>query len=456
MRVRSISVRKLFGRFDHTIPLNLDERITIIHGPNGYGKTALLRLIDAAFRFDSSTLGSIPFQTLCVDLDDGSYLEVSPVKTSRRRGRGRPDVLYVFSEDKQPLVTAVYRKEHARWGTSSMDDAEELYREASDELSRVPTAGEMLDILRQKRPGLDDEFFLRFWLRFVSVALISVQRFFTPTELEPLEASMLRQDKDEGEALTFDQTVIVYSKDLRKAIGQAQAGYTSRIQDLDRTFPKRLMAAMKEPAPSDAEIARKLRELDEQRQRLARLGVLPSEDTGTEVPASIADDATRKLLWLYACDVEAKLEVFADFAGRAELLQELINQRFQFKRLRLDAERGFVFESDAGEELPPTALSSGEQHQLIMLYECLFAIDEDALLLVDEPELSLHVSWQVEFLHDLQRIIDIARFDVLIATHSPQIIHNRWDLTIELQPPSEPPVSITSEVPVVEQEAALE
>ena len=29
-------------------------------------------------------------------------------------------------------------------------------------------------------------------------------------------------------------------------------------------------------------------------------------------------------------------------------------------------------------------------------------------------------------------IINLSRFDVLIATHSPQIIHDRWDLTFEL------------------------
>ena len=52
--------------------------------------------------------------------------------------------------------------------------------------------------------------------------------------------------------------------------------------------------------------------------------------------------------------------------------------------------------------------------------------------MIDEPEISLHVAWQQEFLHDLEKITDLAKFDVLIATHSPQIIHDRWDLTQEL------------------------
>jgi len=43
-RLTKIEVVNLFGIFKHTIPLNLTDRITIIHGPNGYGKTVLLSL----------------------------------------------------------------------------------------------------------------------------------------------------------------------------------------------------------------------------------------------------------------------------------------------------------------------------------------------------------------------------------------------------------------------------
>jgi predicted ATP-binding protein involved in virulence len=47
MRVRSIDVKGLFGVFNHEIPINSAERVTIIHGPNGFGKTVTLRMIAA-------------------------------------------------------------------------------------------------------------------------------------------------------------------------------------------------------------------------------------------------------------------------------------------------------------------------------------------------------------------------------------------------------------------------
>jgi predicted ATP-binding protein involved in virulence len=49
MRIKQISITKLFGIFDHVISLNLDDRITIIHGINGVGKTSILGLINGFF-----------------------------------------------------------------------------------------------------------------------------------------------------------------------------------------------------------------------------------------------------------------------------------------------------------------------------------------------------------------------------------------------------------------------
>ena len=69
---------------------------------------------------------------------------------------------------------------------------------------------------------------------------------------------------------------------------------------------------------------------------------------------------------------------------------------------------------------------------MVMYYKLLFETDPDTLVIIDEPELSMNVVWQRNFLKDLQRIVDLRQFDVLIATHSPQIIHDKWDWMVPL------------------------
>ncbi len=64
MRIETIEIAGLFGIFNHTIPLNLEERITIIHGPNGFGKTATLRLVNGVFNSKYSELKAFPFNNL--------------------------------------------------------------------------------------------------------------------------------------------------------------------------------------------------------------------------------------------------------------------------------------------------------------------------------------------------------------------------------------------------------
>ncbi len=67
------------------------------------------------------------------------------------------------------------------------------------------------------------------------------------------------------------------------------------------------------------------------------------------------------------------------------------------------------------------------------MYELIFKTEENTLVLIDEPEISLHITWQKEFLNDILRIIDLQKMQVIVATHSPQIINGRWDLVYNLE-----------------------
>ena len=142
------------------------------------------------------------------------------------------------------------------------------------------------------------------------------------------------------------------------------------------------------------------------------------------------------VLSIWVSDVEAKLGVFDELATKIELFSNLIKSRFQYKSMTVRRDTGFVFTTAKGDLLPPTGLSSGEQHELVLLYELLFKVKPNSLILIDEPEISLHLAWQVEVLGDLQKIVKLSDFDVVVATHSADIIGSHWDLTVELKGPN--------------------
>lgn len=79
MRITEICARNLFGIFNHTVTMKLDERITIIHGKNGVGKTALLRMINSLFSLNFYELSKIYFDELKIEFDDCSYVRVNQI-----------------------------------------------------------------------------------------------------------------------------------------------------------------------------------------------------------------------------------------------------------------------------------------------------------------------------------------------------------------------------------------
>ena len=82
-RVKSVTVKKLFGIYDHSISLRLDERVTIIHGPNGVGKTMILKLLSALFSGRLHEFGRVPLEHFEVQLTDGTTISVSQARSRR-------------------------------------------------------------------------------------------------------------------------------------------------------------------------------------------------------------------------------------------------------------------------------------------------------------------------------------------------------------------------------------
>ena len=107
-------------------------------------------------------------------------------------------------------------------------------------------------------------------------------------------------------------------------------------------------------------------------------------------------------------------------------------RRFQDLADELFAETGkkiirgkneIVFEQD-GVELLPYRLSSGEKQMLVILLTVLVQDKAPCVLLMDEPEISLHIEWQ-------QRIISIIRemnpyAQIILTTHSPAMVMGGW------------------------------
>ena len=140
-----------------------------------------------------------------------------------------------------------------------------------------------------------------------------------------------------------------------------------------------------------------------------------------------------KAIQLYIDDTEQKFSLFDGELKKIELFRKIINDRLLWKEVKINVEKGIEVESTETDlPIPLEKLSSGEQHLLVLYYDMIFRIDAGTLVLIDEPEISLHVSWQKRFILEVKKISEVNGMKALIATHSPTLIGKYWYLTKEL------------------------
>lgn len=447
MRIRRVFVEGLFNIFDHDIPMKMDDRITIIHAPNGFGKTAILRMIDGLFNSRYADLRIFPFAQFGVEFEDDSVLEVSrstEANDDRRHERADPTrgngkSLIIRWAGHEPFRLKPLRERDLGFPIEAIDDIVEDLTRVGRRKWRT-SSGEVLeldDVLARYgnyfptryRLERDEPDWLQYVRKQVPVRFIRTDRLAQP-------GAEFRRGRA-GRTVLSTPTVLTYAEELASNIRSTLTEYAELSQSLDRTFPGRLV----EQSPTDGitkkEISQRLAEFEEKRKRLVDAGLLdqerdPQSLIGGTVDQTI-DETKAGILAVYVGDVEKKLSVFDTLAAKIDLFKSVINRLFRHKRMVISKDAGMTFTTDAGAPLEATSLSSGEQHEVVMLYELLFKLPPDSLILIDEPEISLHLAWQKQFLQDLTDMTGLSGFDVLLATHSPQIISDRWDLTVELQ-----------------------
>ena len=222
--------------------------------------------------------------------------------------------------------------------------------------------------------------------------------------------------------------------ELSGAIKSKLTEYAALSQSLDSTIPQRLIAEARRESLSEPTLRARLADLDQERSKLMEAGLL-DRDEALQLSDDKISTAVLDVLAVYITDTEGTLSIVDDRYHKIDVRRRIVNERFQHKSLYVDKNRGFGVRLHDRSDLSLEGLSSDEQHELIVFYEWLSDVKPNSLILIDEPELSLHVAWQKEFINDLQSIIGLSNFYAIIATHSPEIINDRRDLTIGLEGP---------------------
>jgi predicted ATP-binding protein involved in virulence len=442
-RISKIRVYELLDQYNYKFDNFVDERITMIFAPNGSGKTILLKLINSIFNNDFIEVFKLPFKKIEFDFTDNSTFIVK--KIVRDSEENKESLRYeLISQDEEDVKTEVMDINFVKEVSSLSAISRTL-----PFLRRI-AAGKWVDNRRNKVLNLQDivdEYGDMFDLSYVledqqkdkfkdlvSVHLVETSRLYDFKQLESR-----RKNSYANEVIFEDSiatTVNLLSEDIKRLISQKLNEFAFVSQEKDRSFPSRLVSLMKlgERVADTDSIISELEELEKYRRKLSSIGLLENQNETFSGFRENPETYIAKVLGLYIEDTREKLSVFYELEEKITLFLEIINAKYQDKELTIDKNAGFVIKLRNGKELKNiNFLSSGEQHILVMYFNLLFMTEENTLFLIDEPEISLHIEWQQDFLSDLQKIRQLSNLDFLVATHSPDIMNGNWSISVGLE-----------------------
>ncbi|GBC64138.1 ATPase [Desulfonema ishimotonii] len=414
--LKKICIEGLFNKFNYEIELK-NEGITILTGPNGYGKTTILKIIYAFAVKNLFFFFQLPFKKIVMIQENN---EIELLKTES-------DTLKMKWGNKEPKI---YRKSNITEMNKQLF-SNLSYRQIDENLwhdrktDSLYTTEELLNQLGENDPESQAKYYKKQMPDFGEVYLIKEQRLIRKNAISRRRKYPFYFEKEMKE--NFASTIEEYATDLFESLKDILANASKIGQELDSSFPRRLFDETE--SLSEEEFNKRYDVIKKKQRALSLYGLSATkEDSDTTFKE---ENATALLVYLN--DTEKKLAVFDEILEKLQIFSNILNERqFVHKKFVISPDFGFRFTTEDGKELPLTELSSGEQQEVVLLYGLLFRAGPNTLVLIDEPEISLHVAWQKAFLNDLLKIVELRKVTVITATHSPQIIDIHWDLVIDL------------------------
>jgi predicted ATPase len=356
----------------------LDRHVNVFFGLNGSGKTSLLKILDSAMAADASPLADVPFTSAQVTLYTEQFKRelvrtIDHKSIVERTNKEGPGDMFVRADG------TISRSNQVLWESQPQDAAlQGPYRHAFLPISRMAT--------------------------------VPANSFGAPT----LSGRALEEQLNRSFAENLTQVWQLYVNTLNAEVRAAQSqGLANILRDV--LVPK----DRKTPTPvqnTDAAYAN----LTSFLQRQGSSHILPSEAAFKQRYAE--DQALRSVV----SDIDAVESRITEAMEPRARLQSLIGKMFAGGKSVLFGDDKIQVRLDDQREIPLGQLSSGEKQVLRLLIEQL-RVDISSIL-IDEPELSMHVDWQRELISSMRALNPHSQ--IILATHSPEIMAEVDDSTI--------------------------
>lgn len=378
MILNQLKVRGLYGSYDYDLDFtnHVDSSVRFITAPNGYGKSTILRLIECFFNRSLTLLVSPKLRYSTIEF----YMPKYRVHIFQKSTPAQE----LDSDEPTGMVEAVISVFKPK-GTKSIE---------TKTITQKDVESQKDDLLPKT---------LNIYLKSKSIHLIADNRLWVHdanseehiVELVEIVKNTIEKQDDKisrkfNELMTYNASKQSFvNTDIEKlcsktgkllsryqAVGIAKEYEVCKMSDVNSPFRMAYLLSISEAIGGDKQELQKLELFSE---------------------------------WVRRCEFANKMMIFRKKDGVV-----------------------FVSNDEISTKILPEELSSGEKQLVVQAIELLFCTPEDSIVLVDEPELSYHVAWQMLYCENLKSIAKQRKLQCVVATHNPQMFNYDWDLSIDL------------------------
>ena len=431
--IESFKITKLWG-YREDINLTFNNDVNVLIGVNGSGKTTVLNLLNSILSLDISRILNVNFEYAEIhlrDFKDSSVLRTVKVDAANRLLRLRLDEKETNIDTES--ITGHRFTEHRR------------------QLGKGDTLPERLPERFVRRTIVPEKFYDEL-TSLVPIVWLPISRHL-PTVVGE-EERYTRRDPPESVDSRIPQL-------LNYDLSRYYNGLTAQLSERYREFEHRVLSvilyskgddqlqsildSLPSSLPTKAEKEQLLRALETT--KLSGKGMRSRIDEHFAVAEKVVK-RTRENPGVFEDEdilvlpLIPRTQAMVKYAGKLEedrenifaplrFYEKTVNSFLEDKFIEIDGSGELKIRLSSSLELDWHLLSSGEKQILILLTQAFLRIDEPVVYIADEPELSLHVTWQEKLLESLVTLG--GQKQIIVATHSPDIVGDFRDKVIDLE-----------------------
>lgn len=423
MEIRKISYRNVYGFLSADLTFTRGENFLV--GINGSGKTTVLNLIRWVLGPSLPDLCTLQHDSIQLDLKHGNYLYtiVSKIENDiHELSLTSKDKTHNFKPIRTPLtIDPKLLKSHSLW-----ENVKSSYAHMTPEPDEVPAWSFLLKELPSPVfVGLE---------RRVDDSLTGTSLEMQRKRIESSTAQRMASNLMRDAFNTSKHRMVEIGEELnRKVIELSFSG---------------VVTGSLQPNKSDTKDSlKKIKQLKTRFEKSSKEGAyskaLSAKDVRTavvtyleELEALVIGHKENEEIWVmlnqHNFERASKMfDLFEDYEGKAKQAQrEITAFNDTINSFLVDSGKSINFDENTGnpnfvinsseERLGLSDLSSGETQIVVLLSYFAFLAKTGIPIIIDEPELSLHVEWQKHLVNSVKKVMP-KECQTIMATHSPEI-----------------------------------